>query len=300
MSAGAAAPAAAPFGPREIGATGVRVHPVGWGVMPLSTRSTRPDRTQALAVFRAALDAGVTFWDTADSYCLNDRETGHNERLIAWAIAELGVAGRVHVASKGGMTRPGGAWERDGRPAHLRRACEQSLRNLGVEQIFLYQFHWPDPKVPYAESMGALAELQREGKLRHVGISNVTPELLRQAQGICRVESVQNRCSPTDAGDLRNGLVALCAEQRVTYIPYSPLGGGSGHRGLARQRVLAELGARHGCSAYRVALGWLLAKGPHVLPIPGASQAAHLADSAAAAGLRLAPEELRRVDALGR
>jgi aryl-alcohol dehydrogenase-like predicted oxidoreductase len=126
---------------REIGRTGVTVHPVGWGVMPLSTRSTWPDRAGALAVFRAALDAGVDFWDTADSYCLEAREAGHNEQLIAWALRELGAAGRVRVATKGGMTRPGGAWERDGRPEHLRQVCEQSLRNLGVEQIFLYQLH---------------------------------------------------------------------------------------------------------------------------------------------------------------
>jgi aryl-alcohol dehydrogenase-like predicted oxidoreductase len=285
---------------REIGRTGVRVHPIGWGVMPLSTRSTRPDRDGALAVFKAALDAGVTFWDTADSYCLNDRETNHNERLIAWAIARLGVAGRVVVASKGGMVRPRGAWLTDGRPEHLRRACEASLQALGVEQIFLYQFHWPDPNVPYAESLGAMAELQREGKVRHVGISNVNAAQLGQAQGIVRVETVQNRCNPTDAADVSNGLVDLCAQQGVTYIPYSPLGGGSGFRQMGRQRVLAGIAKAHGVSAYRVALAWLLAKGAHVLPIPGASRAASIADSAAAAQLTLTQDDLQRIDALGR
>lgn len=285
---------------REFGATGVRVHPIGWGVMPLSTRSSRPERQGALAVFKAALDAGVTFWDTANSYCLDDRETGHNERLIAWAIRELGIAGRVHVATKGGMTRPRGAWVTDGRPEHLRQACEQSLRDLGVEQIFLYQLHWPDPRTPYAESVGALAELQRQGKIRHVGISNVTAAQLRQAQGICRVESVQNRCNPLDAGDLTDGLLALCAEQRVTYIPYSPVGGGSGHTQMARQRVLGDIARSHGASAYQVALAWLLAKGPHVVPIPGASRVGSIVDSAAAASLTLAPEEIARIDRLGR
>jgi len=284
---------------REIGRTGVKVHPVGWGVMPLSTRSRRPDRPAALAVFKAALDAGVDFWDTADSYCLDDTEPGHNERLIAWAIRELGVAERVHVATKGGMTRPGGAWVRDGRPAHLKRVCEESLRNLGVEQIFLYQFHWPDPNVPYAESLQAMAELQREGKVRHVGISNVTPALLRQALGLLRVETVQNRCSPGEQTDLHSGLADLCAEQGVTYIAYSPLGGESGYKQLARQRLLAELGRDYGCSAYRIALAWLLGKGPHILPIPGASQPGSIADSAAAAGLVLRAEDARRLDALG-
>jgi aryl-alcohol dehydrogenase-like predicted oxidoreductase len=282
---------------REIGSTGVKVHPIGWGVMPLSTRSTRPAREDALAVFKAALDAGVNFWDTANSYCLSDKETGHNERLIAWAIARLGVAGRVLVASKGGFVRPRGAWVTDGRPQALRRACEQSLRDLGVEQIFLYQFHWPDTAVPFAESVGAVAELQRAGKVRHVGISNVSAAQLKQAQGICRIESVQNRCGPSDRTDFANGMVALCAQQRVTYITYSPLGGGSGYRQLARNKVLQEIGRAHGVSAYRVALAWLLAKGPHILPIPGASRPASIADSAAAATLRLSAEELQRIDA---
>jgi aryl-alcohol dehydrogenase-like predicted oxidoreductase len=284
---------------REIGRTGVKVHPIGWGVMPLSTRSARPDREAALAVFKAALDAGVDFWDTADSYCLNDREAGHNERLIAWAIARLGVAARVHVATKGGMVRPRGAWLIDGRPEHLRQACQGSLRALGVEQIFLYQFHWPDPDVPYAESIGALAELQRAGLVRHVGVSNVSPAQLTQAQGILRVESVQNRCNPGDSGDLSNGMVALCAEQGVTYIAYSPLGGGGGYRQMGRQRLLSELAKRHGVSPYQVVLAWLLAKGPHIVPIPGASHAASISDSAAAVRLRLEPDELQRIDALG-
>jgi len=284
----------------EIGRTGVRAFPIGWGVMPLSTRSTRPDQDGALAVFKAALDAGVDFWDTADSYCLDDTETGHNERLIAWAIGKLGIAGRVHVASKGGMTRPGGAWVRNGRPKHLRGVCEQSLRNLGVEAIFLYQLHWPDPEVPYAESVGTLADLQREGKVQHVGISNVTPELLREAQGIVRVESVQNRCNTGEQKDFGNGLVALCAEQGVTFIPYSPLGGGGAYQQLARQTLLAELAKAHGVSAYQVVLAWLRGKGPHVLPIPGASQVASIRDSAAAATLTLRPEDAQRIDALGR
>lgn len=285
--------------PRAIGATGVKVFPVGWGVMPLSTRSNRPDRAEALAVFRAALEAGVTFWDTADSYCRDDREPGHNERLIAWALRELGAAGRVYVATKGGMTRPRGSWVRNGRPEHLRRVCEASLRNLEVEQIFLYQFHWPDPAVPYAESIGALADLQREGKIRHIGISNVTPDLLRQAQRVVRVESVQNRCNPGDQDDLHNGLLTLCTEQRVTYIPYSPVGGG-GHRQVARDRVLGDLARTYGVSPYRIVLAWLLGKAPNVLPIPGASHVESITDSAGAAVLALRPEDARRIDTLGR
>ena len=284
---------------REIGSTGVEVYPIGWGPMPLSL-SGRPSERDAMAVFRAALDAGVDFWDTADSYCIDDKEPGHGERLIATALKTLGVAGRIRVATKGGMTRPRGSWVRNGRPAHLRKVCEQSLRNLGVEQIFLYQFHWPDPAVPYAESIGALADLQREGKVRHLGISNASPAQLAEALRIVRVESVQNRCSPLDQEDFHNGLVQRCAEARIAYIPYSPMGGGAGKRQMSGNPVLKSLAREHGVSPYRIVLAWLLGKSPNILPIPGASKAASLTDSAAAARLSLKPGDAAKIDALGR
>lgn len=283
---------------REIGATGVRVYPIGWGPMPLSL-SGRPEEAKALSVCKAAWEAGVDFWDTADAYCLDDSEPGHNERLIAKAIKTLGIAGQVRVTTKGGMTRPGGAWVRNGRPAHLRKVCEQSLRNLGVEQIFLYQLHWPDPAVPYPESVGALAELQKEGKVRHVGISNATPSLLKVAQGLVRVESVQNRCGPNDQKDFGNGLVRSCAEQGITYIPYSPMGGRGGNHQTGEMPVLKALAAAYGVSPYRIVLAWLLGKSPNIVPIPGASKAANITDSAGAAGLDLRPEDAARIDALG-
>lgn len=283
---------------REIGATGVMAYPVGWGPMPLSTRAERPDAEGALSVFKAALDAGVTFWDTSNAYCLDDTETGHNERLIAMAIKKLGIAGQVQVTSKGGMTRPGGAWVKNGRSAHLRSACEQSLRDLGVERIFLYQLHWPDPEVPYAESVGTLADLRREGKIEHIGISNVTPEQLKEALGIVRVESVQNRCSPTDQGDFANGLLDLCAEHRLTYMPYSPMGGGTGHQQMSENRLLRELAESYRVSPYQIILAWLLGKSARILPIPGASREASIRDSAAAARLTLEPAHITRIDAL--
>lgn len=282
---------------REIGTTGIRVHPIGLGAMPLSL-SDRPDEAQAMEVFRAALDAGVNFFDTANSYCIDERDVGHNERLIAKGLERLGATERVTVATKGGLTRPRGAWQVDGRPRSLRAACEQSLRDLGVETITLYQLHAPDPKVPYADSVGEVARLQSEGKIRHVGLSNVDTRQLGQAQDIVRVESVQNRCNPLDQEDFRNGLVQACAEQGVTYIAYSPVGGHFGHSRQARHRVLEEIARAHGVSAYQVALAWLLGKAPHVLPIPGASRPASITDSAAAARLTLSHQEMRRIDAL--
>ena len=285
--------------PREIGATGVRVFPVGWGPMPLSL-SGRPDEDTAMTVCKTALESGIDFWDTADAYCIDDREPGHNERLIAKALKRLGAAGRIRVASKGGMTRPGGSWVRNGRPEHLRKVCEQSLRNLGVERIFLYQLHWPDPAVPYAESVGALADLQREGKIGHVGISNVTPELLREAISVVRVESVQNQCGPFEQGDFSNGLVALCAEKQVTYIPYSPMGGSAGSARTGAHPLLKEVAAAYRATPYQAVLAWLLGKGGSIVPIPGGSRPASVTSSAAAGGLTLSAEHMAAIDSLAR
>ena len=284
---------------REIGQTGIRVFPIGLGAMPLSL-SGRPSEEAAYEVIKAALDAGVTFFDTANAYCRNDRDTGHNERLIAKALKRFNAQERVTVATKGGFTRPGGSWRSDGRPASLRRACEQSLRDLEVEAITLYQFHTPDGSVPFAESVGELARLRSEGKIRHLGLSNVSPAQLSEAERICAVASVQNRLNPTDQDDLGNGLVRLCGERQVAYIAYSPVGGSYGHQRMGKNRVLVKLGRKYGASPYAIILAWLLGLGSHVLPIPGASRVASIVDSASAAGLALSAEDARAVAGIGR
>lgn len=283
---------------RELGQTGIRVFPIGLGAMPLSLRG-RPDERTAIGVIHAAIEAGVDFIDTANTYCLDDGDIGHNERLIAKALKTHPRGPSVTVATKGGMTRPGGAWGTDGRPAKLRAACEQSLKALGVEAITLYQFHWPDDRVPFLESVGELARLKQEGTIRHVGLSNVTLEQLNAAQRIVRIESVQNECNPTRQDDVRSGLIGACARQGVTYIAYSPVGGHFGHRQLARHPVLARLAQARGVSPQRIALAWLLGLGENVLPIPGASRAASIQDSAQAASLELTQEERRRIAAIG-
>jgi len=286
---------------REIGRTGLQVFPVGLGAMPLSIRG-RPREPAAIEVIRAALDAGVDFIDTANSYCQDQRDVGHNERLIAKALAELGATGRVTVATKGGLIRPGGAWEIDARPEALLAACERSLEDLRTDAIALYQLHSPDRRVPFAESVGALARLREQGKIRHVGLSNVSVAQIREAQGIVPVASVQNRCNPQDRSDLRGnsggGLVEFCAEQGIAYIPYSPVGGHQGHRSLGKHRLLRRIAGNYGVSPQRVMLAWLLGKGRHVFPIPGASRAASIQDSAAAVGLELSAEDARRIDNL--
>lgn len=238
---------------RLLGKTGLGFFPIGLGAMPLAL-SNRPTEEVGVQVIKAALDAGVNLIDTSNAYCRDDTETGHNERLIGRALRQLGVVDRMTVATKGGFTRPGGAWKPDGRPESLRRACEQSLRDLGVEQITLYQFHVPDPRVPFTDSVGTLADLQKEGKVRHLGLSNVSIAQIDQALDMVRVESVQNRCSPFDTSDLENDLVNHCHARGLTYIPWSPVGGGSGHQRLGGHKVLGDIAGKHGVSAYQVAL----------------------------------------------
>jgi aryl-alcohol dehydrogenase-like predicted oxidoreductase len=277
----------------------VQVGAIGLGAMPMSIEG-RPDESRSVATVHAALDAGVTLIDTADAYHIGADEVGHNESLVAKALASYGGdASGVLVATKGGHVRPGdGSWTLDGSPEHLKLACEASLKRLGVEAIGLYQFHRPDPAVPYAESVGAIRDLLDAGKIRLAGISNANPEQIRQAQEILggRLVSVQNQFSPafrSSEPELR-----LCDELGVAFLPWSPLGGiskagdlGSAHGAFAR---IAEA---HGVSPQRVCLAWMLAKSPVVIPIPGSSRPETIRDSVAAAELELTPEEIAELDA---
>ncbi|WP_113704238.1 aldo/keto reductase [Nonomuraea lactucae] len=280
----------------------VPVGPVGLGAMPLSLEG-RPDEARAVATIHAALDAGVTLIDTADSYHWHAGEAGHNELLIARALASYGGdTSGVLVATKGGRGRPGdGSWTVNGDPRHLRRACEASLKRLGVEAIGLYQLHKPDPRVPFAESVGALRDLLDEGKIRMAGVSNVDVPRIREARRELggRLVSVQNRYSPAvrdSEPELR-----LCAELGLAFLPWSPLGGISRSAldepdaAPAERTPFHAIALERGVSPQRVCLAWLLAAGPHVVPIPGASRPASIRDSASAAALSLTGEELTRL-----
>jgi len=278
----------------------VTVSAIGLGGMPMSIEG-RPDEERSIRTIHAALDAGVTLIDTADAYHLHAGETGHNERLIARALASYpGDASDVLVATKGGHLRPGdGSWTVDGSPAHLRAAAEASLKALGVEAIGVYQFHRPDPKVPYEESVGALAELLTAGKIRLVGISNASIEqidLARRVLGEGNLASVQNQFSPafrSSEAELRHA-----AEHGIAFLPWSPLGGiGRAGRLGARHAAFQEVADAHGVSPQQVTLAWMLAKAPVVIPIPGASRPESIIDSAQAAGLELTDSELARLDA---
>ncbi|MBE8475035.1 aldo/keto reductase [Streptomyces justiciae] len=275
----------------------VEVSAIGLGGMPMSIEG-RPDEARSLATLHAALDAGVTLIDTADAYHLHADEVGHNESLIAKALASHDRGGDVLVATKGGHLRPGdGSWTLDGRPEHLKEACEASLRRLGVEAIGLYQFHRPDPRVPYADSVGAVRELLDEGKIRMAGISNANPEQIRQANDILegRLVSVQNQFSPAFRSSEPE--LELCDELGVAFLPWSPLGGISRARELGSAYApFARIAEAHGVSPQRVCLAWMLAKSPVVVPIPGSSRPETILDSLAAAELTLSAAEIAALD----
>ncbi len=277
----------------------VTVSAIGLGAMPLSVTAQRPSWEQAEATVHAALDAGVTLIDTADAYCLDHTEVGHNERTVARAVRSYGGSDDVLIATKGGHTRPGGdEWALDGTPEYLRRACDASLAALGVDAIGLYQFHRPDPETPWAESMGALKDLYDAGKVRMVGVSNADVDQIDEARAICgeALVSVQNQFSPgwrSSAGEL-----AHCAAHGLAFLPWSPFGGMGGAGSLASTAAdFAAVADELGVSVYQVALAWHLAQADVVLPIPGASKSSSIVDSAAAADLRLSEDQLSRLNA---
>jgi aryl-alcohol dehydrogenase-like predicted oxidoreductase len=273
------------------------VSAVGYGGMHLSIQG-RPPEQQAIRAVHAALDAGVTFIDTADVYCLDENEIGHNERLIARALKSWkGNSDAVIVATKGGLRRPGGRWETDARPEHLRLACERSLSALGVERIDLYQLHAPDPRIPLTESVGALADLQREGKIRWVGLSNVSVDEIREAEASVRVTSVQNRLNPFFREALAEGVVEYCAKQGIGFLAYSPTGGGRLNRKLPAHPVLRTMAARLGVTPHSLALAWVLAQCPAIIVIPSARTVEHAIDSAGAAELTLSQADLAAITA---
>ena len=281
---------------RRIGET--QVSAIGLGGMPMSIEG-RPDESRSIATIHAALDAGITFIDTADAYHMHANEVGHNETLIAKALGSYGGdTSNVLVATKGGHLRPGdGSWTLDGSPRHLFEACDASLARLGVDAIGLYQFHRPDPKVPYGESIGALAELLDAGKIRMAGISNANPEQIKQANEILggRLVSVQNQFSPRFRSSEPE--LKLCDEMGIAFLPWSPFGGISQAGDLGTSfGVFAEIGKEHGVSPQQVCLAWMLAKSPSIVPIPGSSRPETVRDSAQAADLTLTDEELAKLD----
>ncbi len=280
---------------RRLGPDGPPISAIGYGGMHLSIEG-RPPEDVGIRVIHAALDQGVTFIDTADVYCLSDRDLGHNERLVAAALESWkGPRETIVVGTKGGMDREGAAWTTNGRPEHLFRACDRSLLALGVERIALYQLHRPDPDVPFTESIEALAELVRRGKVRLLGLSNVSVEQIEQARKITPIATVQNRLSPFFRESLHGGVVEHCGQAGIVFLAYSPTGGGRLNLRIPAIPAVTDLAGRHRVSPHAIVLAWVLAQGPTVVPIPSARKVDHVVDSATAPGVELTADELARL-----
>ncbi len=281
-------PSAAAAGTIGIGGD-LTVNRLGFGAMRITGRGIwgdPPNRNQAQAALRRAIELDVNFIDTDNSYGPEVSET-----LIADTLHPY--PDDLVIATKGGMVRPGpGRWDADGRPAHLRAACEGSLRRLKLEQIPLYQLHRPDPRVPYAESVGALVELKNEGKIRHIGLSNVSEAQLREAERLTPVVSVQNRYNASDRSS--ESMVDVCDQESIAFLPWAPIQDAD-----AIAPVLS--GARsHGAGTRQIVLAWLLARSPQLLPIPGTASPEHVEENVAAASIQLTNQEINALLEFGR
>jgi len=274
---------AAAAGTIEIGGDLV-VNRVGFGAMRITGDGIwgdPPDIDRARATLRRVVELGVTFIDTADSY-----GPEVSERLIAETLYPY--PDDLVIATKGGLVRPGpGRWDADGRPEHLREACEGSLRRLRLDQIPLYQFHRPDPRVPLAESLGALVRLKDEGKIRHIGISNVSEGQLRAAQRVTPVVSVQNRYNAADRKS--ESMVDLCEQEQIAFLPWAPI------QQADANPAVDEAAKRHDASPRQIVLAWLLARSPQMLPIPGSGSPEHIEANVAAAAIGLDAGEVAAI-----
>jgi pyridoxine 4-dehydrogenase len=257
------------------------VNRLGFGAMRITGAGIwgQPaDRDEAKAVLRRAVELGVNFIDTADSYGPNVSEELIGETLHPYPEDLV-------IATKGGLERTGpGQWPNNGRPEHLIQACEASLRRLRLEEIPLYQFHRPDPAVPLEDSLGALVTLKEQGKIRHIGLSNVDEDQLRRAQQLTPIVSIQNRYNVSDRRS--ESMVDLCEQEQIAFLPWAPI------QDVASNRALSDIAAAHGVTPRQIVLAWLLARSPAMLPIPGTSTVAHLEDNVAAASITLTPAEV--------
>ena len=266
---------AAAAGTIEIG--DLTVNRMGYGAMRLTGPGIwgpPKDRANAIAVLRRAVELGVNFIDTSDAYGPNV-----NEEIIAEALHPYSVV----IATKGGLTRSGpDIWERDGHPAHLRKACEGSLKRLRVQRIDIYQLHAIDPRVPLEDSLGELVKLQERGKIRHIGVSNFTLKDLQRGEKIAKIVSVQNRYNATDRS--YDDVVSYCEQKGIAFIPWYPLAAGSHAASRALPDEIKKIMGDRKFTAPQASLAWLLSRSKTMLPIPGTSSTEHLEENVAAAG----------------
>ncbi|ARV60099.1 aldo/keto reductase [Nostocales cyanobacterium HT-58-2] len=282
---------------KQLGKTGVWVSAIGLGAMPMSL-STRPPESQSIDVIHRALDLGLTFIDTADSYCKDESDKHHNERLIHKALQSYnGDVSDVVVATKGGLMRPNGSWTRNGNPQHLHETIRISFEALGGNKpIDVWQYHAPDTDYTIEESLAPAKEAVDAGIIRFVGVSNFSVEQIKRARDVVDIVSVQNQYNPWYRQPEFDGVLQYCEDEGLTFLPWSPFGGSRRHHGLEDFPAIAKLAKEKGVSVYSIVLAWLRSKSPCVLPIPGASKISSIENSIRAVDVKLSDDEVQRID----
>ncbi|MUG99530.1 aldo/keto reductase [Scytonema sp. UIC 10036] len=282
---------------KQLGKTGVSVSAIGLGAMPMSL-SSRPPESESIDVIHRALDLGITFIDTADSYCKDESDKHHSERLIHQALQTYkGERDRVIIATKGGLMRPNGNWTRNGEPKHLEETIRISFEALGGEKpIDVWQYHAPDPNYTIEESLAPAKKAVDAGMIRFVGVSNFSVEQIKRARDIVDVVSVQNQYNPWYRQPEFDGVLEYCEQESLTFLPWSPFGGSRRHQGLADFPTIAKIAKEKGVSVYCIVLAWLRSKSPCILPIPGASKVSSIEDSVRAVDVILSNDEVQRID----
>ncbi len=283
---------------KKLGNTNFNISPIGLGGMPLSLNG-RPTESQAIAVIHRALDLGVTLIDTADSYCQDQSDKHHNEELIAKALQQYtGDIRAVTVATKGGLMRPQGAWTRNGNPHHLRKTIRESFEALGGKKpIDLWQYHAPDPSYTIEEALAPAKEAVAEGIVRFVGVSNFSVEQIKRARDTVEIASVQNQYNPWHREPESDGVLEYCETEKLTFFPWSPLGGSRRVTSLEDMPAIAKLAAEKNVSVYCIVLAWLMAKSPCIVPIPAATKLSSIEDSVKAIDVKLTDEEVQQISA---
>lgn len=282
---------------KQLGKTDTTISAIGLGGMPMSLKG-RPPQSQSIEVIHKAIDLGVTLIDTADSYCQDESDKHHNERLIATALQQYhGDTSQVVIATKGGLMRPNGSWTRNGDPNHLRETIRQSFEAFGSQKpIDLWQYHSPDPNHAIAQSLTPAKEAVEQGLIRYVGVSNFSVEQIKEARDTVEIVSVQNQYNPWHRQPEFDGVLEYCEQEGLTFLPWSPMGGSSRVSRLQDIPIIAQLGREKGVSVYQIVLSWLRAKSPCIVPIPGASKVSSLEDSVKSVEVKLSPQEVEDIE----
>jgi len=279
---------------RKLGKTSLIVNPIGLGTWPLSNIN-RPSESDAIKLILDAIESGVNLIDTADAYCIHDREFGYAETLIGKVLSNLKIKNSVIVASKVGRLREGKRWITNGRPEYIKYACEESLRRLKQETITLYQLHQVDQKVPIEESMGAFKDLQDNGKIQHIGLSNVNKIQIGKANSVVSITSVQNQCNPWYKKDISSGLIHECSKRRITYFPWYPFGGEKDQKLNVSNNVIVKLSEKYKVTPYQLVLSWLLNIAKNVILIPGATRLKNIEDNLNTTKLNIESFDLKMI-----